>query len=225
MGTRFRCTTILPHGWACAGLPSIYICKRGRGRWTMAEHSRAIRARQAASPIDAKAGTFASIVRRCEVAFRTGCHRMGRPAARWLAAAWRSALVSAIDQADAVFRHVRSGSNSPFWLSDHPSGLPQTTDIAGPGRRFAFGPTTEVAYSITSSAGARPVGGSVRLSGGVQCHCVDVNEPLAGAAKHICDLEGAPSSQGLVAWSGCQQLIAAPPPRSGLRGRRRCEKT
>jgi hypothetical protein len=24
-----------------------------------------------------------------------------------------------IDQADAVFRHVRSGSNSPFWLSDH----------------------------------------------------------------------------------------------------------
>jgi hypothetical protein len=50
---------------------------------------------------------------------RTGCHRMGRPVARWLAAAWRSALVSAVDQADAVFRHVRSGSNSPFWLSDH----------------------------------------------------------------------------------------------------------
>jgi hypothetical protein len=39
MGTRFRCTTILPHGVACAGLPSIYIRKRGRGRWTMADHS------------------------------------------------------------------------------------------------------------------------------------------------------------------------------------------
>ena len=34
MGTRFRCTTILPHGVACAGLPSICIRKRGRGRWT-----------------------------------------------------------------------------------------------------------------------------------------------------------------------------------------------
>jgi hypothetical protein len=33
MGTRFRCTTILPHGAACAGLPSIYIRKRGRGPW------------------------------------------------------------------------------------------------------------------------------------------------------------------------------------------------
>jgi len=31
MGTRFRCTTILPHGVACAGSPSIYIRKRGRG--------------------------------------------------------------------------------------------------------------------------------------------------------------------------------------------------
>ena len=31
MGTRFRCTTILPHGVACAGVPSIYIRKRGRG--------------------------------------------------------------------------------------------------------------------------------------------------------------------------------------------------
>jgi len=48
MGTRFRCTTILPHGVACAGLPSIYIRKRGRDRWTIADHSRAIRARQAA---------------------------------------------------------------------------------------------------------------------------------------------------------------------------------
>ena len=35
----------------------------------MADHSRAIRARQAAAPIDAKPGTFASIVKRCEVAF------------------------------------------------------------------------------------------------------------------------------------------------------------
>jgi hypothetical protein len=69
MGTRFRCTTILPHGVACAGLPSIYIRKRGRGRWTMAEHSRAIRVRQVAAPIDAKPGTFALIVKRCEVAF------------------------------------------------------------------------------------------------------------------------------------------------------------
>jgi|HubBroStandDraft_6_1064221.scaffolds.fasta_scaffold14766_3 hypothetical protein len=69
MGTRFRCTTMLPHGVACPGLPSIYIRKRGRGRWTMADHSRAIRARQAAAPIDAKPGTFASIVKRCEVAF------------------------------------------------------------------------------------------------------------------------------------------------------------
>jgi hypothetical protein len=69
MGTRFRCTTILPHGVACAGLPSIYIRKRGRDRWAMADHSRAIRSRQAAAPIDAKPGTFASIVKRCEVAF------------------------------------------------------------------------------------------------------------------------------------------------------------
>jgi hypothetical protein len=69
MGTRFRCTTILPHGVACAGLASIYIRKRGRGRWTMADHSHAIRARQEAAPIDAKLGTFASIVKRCEVAF------------------------------------------------------------------------------------------------------------------------------------------------------------
>jgi hypothetical protein len=69
MGTRFRCTTILPHGMACAGSPSIYIRKRGRGRWTMADHSHAIRTRQAAAPIDAKPGTFASIVKRCEVAF------------------------------------------------------------------------------------------------------------------------------------------------------------
>jgi hypothetical protein len=30
MGTRFRCTTILPHGVACAGLPSIYIGNRVR---------------------------------------------------------------------------------------------------------------------------------------------------------------------------------------------------
>jgi hypothetical protein len=44
-------------------------CKRGRGRWTMADHSRAIRARQTAAPIDAKLGTFGSIVKRCEVAF------------------------------------------------------------------------------------------------------------------------------------------------------------
>ena len=69
MGTRFRCTTILPHGVACAGLPSIYIRKRGRGCWTMADHSRAIRVCQAAAPIDARPGTFASIVKRCEVAF------------------------------------------------------------------------------------------------------------------------------------------------------------
>jgi hypothetical protein len=69
MGTRFRCTTILPHAVACAGSPSIYIRKRGRGRWTMADHSHAIRARQAVAPIDAKPGTFASIVKRCEVAF------------------------------------------------------------------------------------------------------------------------------------------------------------
>jgi hypothetical protein len=69
MGTRFRCTTMLPHGVACAGLPSMYIRKHGRGRWTMAEHSRAIRARQEAAPIDAKPGTFASIVTRYEVAF------------------------------------------------------------------------------------------------------------------------------------------------------------
>jgi hypothetical protein len=69
MGTRFRCTTILPHCVACAALPSIYIRKRGRGRWTMAEHSRAMRARQAAAPIDAKPGTFASIVKPCEVEF------------------------------------------------------------------------------------------------------------------------------------------------------------
>jgi hypothetical protein len=54
---------------ACAGLPSIYIRKRGRDRWTMADHSRAIRTRQAAAPIDVKSGTFASIVKRCEVAF------------------------------------------------------------------------------------------------------------------------------------------------------------
>jgi hypothetical protein len=46
MGTRFRCTTMLPHGAACTGLPSIYIRKRGRGRWTMAEHSRAGPARR-----------------------------------------------------------------------------------------------------------------------------------------------------------------------------------
>ena len=69
LGARFRCTTILPHGVACAGLASIYIRKRGRGRWTMADHSHAIRARQAAAPIDAKPGTFATIVKRCEVAF------------------------------------------------------------------------------------------------------------------------------------------------------------
>jgi hypothetical protein len=69
MGTRFRCTTILPDGVACAGSPSIYIGKRGRWGMTMAEHSRAIRSRQAAAPIDAKLGTFASIVKRCEVAF------------------------------------------------------------------------------------------------------------------------------------------------------------
>jgi len=25
--------------------------------------------------------------------------------------------------------------------------------------------------------------------GGVQCHCVDVDEPVADTAKHICDLE------------------------------------
>ena len=54
MGTRFRCTTILPSGVACAGLPSIYIRKRGRGRWTMADHSCTIRARQVAAPIDAQ---------------------------------------------------------------------------------------------------------------------------------------------------------------------------
>ena len=38
MGVRFRCTTILPHGVTCAGSPSIYIRKRGRGGLTMAEH-------------------------------------------------------------------------------------------------------------------------------------------------------------------------------------------
>jgi hypothetical protein len=57
MGARFRCTTILPHGVACAGSLSIYIGKRGRWDMTMAEHSRAIQARQAAAPIDAKSGT------------------------------------------------------------------------------------------------------------------------------------------------------------------------
>ena len=69
MGTRFRCTTILPHGVACGGSPSICIRKRGRDRWAMADHSRAIRTRQAGAPIDAKTGTFASIVKRCEIAF------------------------------------------------------------------------------------------------------------------------------------------------------------
>jgi hypothetical protein len=54
MCTRLRCTTILPHGVACAGSPSIYIGKRGHWAMTMAEHSRAIRSRQAAAPIDAK---------------------------------------------------------------------------------------------------------------------------------------------------------------------------
>jgi hypothetical protein len=47
----------------------IYIRKRGRGRWTMADHSHSIRARQEATPINAKSGTFASIVKRSEVAF------------------------------------------------------------------------------------------------------------------------------------------------------------
>jgi hypothetical protein len=68
MGARFRCTTILPDGVACAGSPEIYIGKRGRWSMNMGEHSRAMRARQAASPIVVRPKTFGEMVARGEVA-------------------------------------------------------------------------------------------------------------------------------------------------------------
>jgi hypothetical protein len=68
MGARFRCTTILPDGAACAGSPSIYIGKRGRWELTMGEHSHAMQARQAAASIAVRPGTFGTIVQRGEVA-------------------------------------------------------------------------------------------------------------------------------------------------------------
>jgi hypothetical protein len=69
MGARFKCTTILPHGAPCAGLPSFDIRKRGREGWSLGDHSRAIRARQEKAPIDAKPGAFGQFVARGEVAF------------------------------------------------------------------------------------------------------------------------------------------------------------
>ena len=46
MTSRFVCTTILPHGQRCNGAPSVQIRKRGRGGWTISQHSQAIRIRQ-----------------------------------------------------------------------------------------------------------------------------------------------------------------------------------
>jgi hypothetical protein len=69
MGTRFSCTTILPHGARCTAAPSIYIRKRDRAGWTMGDHSRAMRARHAGAPPTATRGTFGNIVRRGEVAY------------------------------------------------------------------------------------------------------------------------------------------------------------
>jgi hypothetical protein len=43
--------------------------KHGTAHTIWARVSRAVRARQAAAPIDARPGTFAAIVKRCEVAF------------------------------------------------------------------------------------------------------------------------------------------------------------
>jgi DNA-binding NarL/FixJ family response regulator len=45
--------------------------KRGRARWTMAEHSRVIRLRQSVAP-SAKVGTFRAIAQRGEVAYLYG---------------------------------------------------------------------------------------------------------------------------------------------------------
>ena len=75
MDARFTCTTILPHGARCTAVPTVYIRKRGRRGWTLADHSRAMRSRQAdALPADARR-TFRSFVQRGEVAqlYDQGC--------------------------------------------------------------------------------------------------------------------------------------------------------
>ena len=63
--------TILPHDQRCSAAPSVHIRKRGRAKWTMADHSRAIRLRQLGAP-PAKTGTFRAIVQRGEVAYLYG---------------------------------------------------------------------------------------------------------------------------------------------------------
>ena len=75
MDARFTCTTILPHGARCTAVPTVYIRKRGRRDWTLADHSRAIRSRQAGTlPADGRR-TFRDIVQRGEVAqlYDQGC--------------------------------------------------------------------------------------------------------------------------------------------------------
>lgn len=66
---RFACTTILPHGVRCSGRPAVYIRRRGREGWTLADHSTAMRARHARSPLPVIAGSFGDIVRSGQVAY------------------------------------------------------------------------------------------------------------------------------------------------------------
>ena len=54
MDARFTCTTILPHGARCSAVPTVYIRKRGRRGWTLADHSRAIAPATPARPADAR---------------------------------------------------------------------------------------------------------------------------------------------------------------------------
>src|SRR5512139_1549058 len=68
MGTRFTCTTALPHGARCNSQPAVYIRKRGRAGWTLGQHSHAMRARHAGEPVPGTTQTFGDAVRRGEVA-------------------------------------------------------------------------------------------------------------------------------------------------------------
>ena len=71
--TRFRCTTMLPHGQPCVHQPGWHFRKGSQRTWNMADIGDAMLARHAGMPMPDKARTFRDIAVRGEVLYLYGC--------------------------------------------------------------------------------------------------------------------------------------------------------
>ena len=71
--TRFRCTTVLPHGQPCMDRPGWRFRKGSQRAWQMAEIGDAMLARHAGKPMPSPPRTFRDIAVRGEVIYLYGC--------------------------------------------------------------------------------------------------------------------------------------------------------